>query len=116
MQLLISEEAVDGLAKLLSTGLMAPVRKPMMCSYLGGLRIDWCVFLVGIMPTVSWMIAVALNVKAVLTAEMKARVEVNVTKIISLICVVAGTALLGRSGDVFPILQGSARIGASPAV
>ena len=85
-------------------------------SYLGGPCIDWCVFLIWIMSTVSPVISVVLNVRAVLMVEMKARMEANMMKIISLMCVVAGTALLGRSGDVFPMLQGSARIDVGPAV
>jgi hypothetical protein len=40
--------------------------------------------------------------------KTKVIMEVNMTLAIKMICVVAGTALLGRSGDMFPTLQGNA--------
>ncbi len=35
---------------------------------------------------------------------------------INAMCVVAGTALLGRSGDMFPTLQGKVRVGVTLAI
>ena len=75
-----------------------------------------CVFLVGIMLAVSFVIRVAASVKANAVVMMKTRMEGNMMTAVQVICVVAGTALLGRSGDMFPILQGNARGGVALTV
>lgn len=82
----------------------------------GECYISSCVFLVGIMLAVSCVIRVVASVKTSAAVKMKTRMEVNMTTAIKAICVVAGTALLGRSGDMFPTLQGNAWIGAALAV
>ena len=54
--------------------------------------------------------------KASVVVKIRARMEVNMKTAINAMCVVAGTALLGRSGDMFPTLQGKARVGVALAV
>ena len=59
--------------------------------------------------TVSRVIQMVANANANVVVKMKAKMEVNMkTTINKLICVVAGTALPGRSGDIVPTLQGKA--------
>ncbi len=70
-----------------------------------------CRILVGIMWAVSLWLKMVVRAQARIILGVKARMEVDMKAIINLVCVVAGTALLGRSGDVFPTLQGKARVG-----
>ena len=73
-------------------------------------------FPVGIVLAVSSSIRIVASVITSAAVKIRMRMEVNVTTAIQAICVVAGTALLGRSGDMFPTLQGNAWIGAALAV
>ena len=79
-----------------------------MSSYFGGPWVNLCVFLVGIVQTISRMIFRVLEAKMVFTVEIKTRIEVSMMETIGRIRVVAGRALLGWSGDTFPLLQGNA--------
>ena len=83
---------------------------------LGGCSIDALAFPAGIMLAVSCILRIAATVKASVAIKLKTRMEYNMTTIIQMMCVVAATALLGRSVDMFPKLQGDARIAVALSV
>ena len=58
------------------------------------------------LATVSCVVHMVANAKANVVVKMKASTELNMKTAIKTMCVVAGTALPGRSGDRFPTLQG----------
>ncbi|MBF0475627.1 MAG: hypothetical protein HQK59_07285 [Deltaproteobacteria bacterium] len=88
----------------------------LICPYIGEFCIDTCDFLVGLMLTGSCIIQMMAHAKASVVVKMRTKMEVNMETTINVMCVVAGIALLGRSGDMFPILQGKARVGMIIAV
>lgn len=86
------------------------------CPCLGEFCIGTCGFLVGIILAVSCIVRTVARVKASVVVKMRTMMEVNMKTAINTMCVVAGTALLGRSGDMFPTLQGKARVGVTLTV
>ena len=60
------------------------------------------------MLAVSIVVQLVAHAKARVIVRVSTRMEINMKTTIYSICVAAGTALLGRSGDMFPTLQGNA--------
>lgn len=75
--------------------------------YLGAFIINPVGFLGGIVLAILLRFCLTIRIKSFLVSQTFLKMEVNMKKFISLICVTAGAALLGWSGDTFPKLQGN---------
>ena len=69
-----------------------------------------CDFLVGIVLATSFLLRLVIRAKASFNMKIEAKMEANMKTAIKRICVVAGTALLGWSGDMFLNYRGKALI------
>lgn len=74
-----------------------------MSPYVGGLFDSIRGFSASVVLAISFVIALTINVNVI------TRIEVNMKMAIKMMYVAAGTALLGRSGDIVSALQENAQ-------